>query len=161
MVTPHQIGLISDTHDQKERVLKAIEIFNQRGVAFVLHCGDYVAPFTLRLFATLKAPLQGVFGNCDGEKSGLAKAAEEYKFSLVNPPLKLTCGDKSILVYHKLPEEIKDDVDFIIFGHTHQSLLKPGRPFLLNPGEACGWLTGKATIAILDLKEKEAELIEI
>jgi hypothetical protein len=37
----------------------------------------------------------------------------------------------------------------------------PGEPAKINPGEAGGWLTGRATCAVLDLGTLEAELCEI
>ncbi len=52
--------------------------------------------------------------------------------------------------------------DLSIFGHTHEKKLQEekGR-FLLNPGECCGLLSGVASIAVCDLKNKEVEFIEI
>jgi predicted phosphodiesterase len=32
---------------------------------------------------------------------------------------------------------------------------------VINPGEACGWLTGACTAAILDLDTSEVEIITI
>ncbi|MEW5900743.1 MAG: metallophosphoesterase family protein, partial [Acidobacteriota bacterium] len=50
--------------------------------------------------------------------------------------------------------------DVIIFGHTHKpDIRREGKTLLLNPGEAGGWLTGKSTVALLDPKEQEAEII--
>jgi predicted phosphodiesterase len=31
----------------------------------------------------------------------------------------------------------------------------------VNPGEVCGYLTGKSTIALLDTDRREAEIIEL
>jgi predicted phosphodiesterase len=35
------------------------------------------------------------------------------------------------------------------------------RPLELNPGEGCGWLTGKPSCAMLDLETMQAEILEI
>jgi predicted phosphodiesterase len=32
---------------------------------------------------------------------------------------------------------------------------------IINPGECCGWLTNRATIAVLDLSTMSARLIEL
>ena len=46
-----KIGILSDTHDAHENVLKAIKIFNEHKVSYVFHAGDMVSPFTARAFA--------------------------------------------------------------------------------------------------------------
>src|SRR5262249_35268208 len=61
------IGVLSDTHDQVHHLSRVIEYFNRLDVDVVVHCGDWVSPFTLTHYAKLKAPLYGVFGNNDGD----------------------------------------------------------------------------------------------
>jgi len=34
------IGIISDTHDNARNLLKAVELFNEKEVGLVIHCGD-------------------------------------------------------------------------------------------------------------------------
>lgn len=156
------LGIISDTHDHIEKVKKAIEIFKQYNLIGVIHCGDFVAPFTLREFANLKTKFYGVFGNCDGEKDGLSRVAKENNFLLTEAPLELSFGDKKFLIFHKLRKENIKNVDYVIYGHTHQyEIKKEENIFYINPGEACGLLTEKATIAILDIKENKVDIIEI
>lgn len=156
------LGIISDTHDHIEKVKKAIEIFNQCALIAVIHCGDIVAPFTLRKFVNLKTKFYGVFGNCDGEKEGLLKIAQENNFILSEPPLELFFGDKRLLIFHKFKIKTKKDVDYIIYGHTHQPEIKEKENCLfINPGEACGLLTERATITILNITEKKVEIIDI
>ena len=50
-----RIGIISDTHDNHRNVSRAVEIFNERGTAYVLHAGDMTRASTASLFAGLKA----------------------------------------------------------------------------------------------------------
>ena len=38
---------------------------------------------------------------------------------------------------------------------------KRGNTLLLNPGEACGWLTGKCTAMVVDLDTGEVEVITL
>ena len=42
------IGVIADTHDNMDKLKKAVDLFNERAVELVLHAGDYIAPFTSR-----------------------------------------------------------------------------------------------------------------
>jgi len=50
----------------------------------------------------------------------------------------------------------------IIYGHTHRTdLRKIGKTLIINPGECGGWLSGKSTIALLDLENLEAKIIKL
>ncbi|MBS3813049.1 metallophosphoesterase family protein, partial [Candidatus Bipolaricaulota bacterium] len=51
--------------------------------------------------------------------------------------------------------------DVIVYGHTHKIDVQQGKPLVINPGEAGGWLTGRSTVAILDLKETSVEIRDI
>ena len=138
----------------------AVKKFNKFDLALVIHCGDFVAPFTLENFRGLKTKLLGVFGNCDGERTGLRKKAAELNFALHTPPHKLELAGKKILISHNFVEPTSE-IDILIYGHTHQPQVKWGKPLIINPGEGSGWLTSKATIGILDLDNLKVELIEL
>jgi putative phosphoesterase len=65
-------------------------------------------------------------------------------------------------------EKLIDDLaesqkyEVIIYGHTHHTdLRKIGKTLIVNPGECGGWLTGKSTIALLDLEKLEAKIINL
>jgi len=153
------IGVISDTHDQMVMIRKSIDVFKSEGVGAVIHCGDFVAPFAAKLFQGLNCPFYSVFGNNDGEREGLIKTVAPFG-ELHNPPHLYTIGGKLFLVNHapicekdldKFPQP-----DIIFYGHTH----KPERAFIkgipsYNPGEACAWLTGEASIGLLDVSNNE------
>ena len=67
-----KIGIISDSHDHMDNIAKSVRIFKDRGVAYVLHIGDYVNPNSVRAFQGIK--LVGIFGNNDGDKFRLMTA---------------------------------------------------------------------------------------
>ena len=54
------------------------------------------------------------------------------------------------------------DADVVMTGHTHEvdNELHDGRLFL-NPGECCGWVSGRCTVAVLDTDSLSAEVIEV
>jgi len=146
-----KIGILSDTHDNLPQVEKAVELFNKKKVDFVLHAGDFVAPFTILKLKKLKCDWRGVFGNNDGERTGLARISEG---KIQEGPLRIKLADKKITLVHDIntinPE--REGSALIVFGHTHKSeVVKKGNALLINPGEAGGWLTGKSTVAIVDL----------
>jgi len=160
-----KIGIISDTHDNLPRIKKAVEIFNREKVELVLHAGDFVSPFTFLEFKNINCPLKGVFGNNDGDKLYLQ---EKFKVigELYPAPYIVKINNKNVIMLHKeklidaLAESQKYDV--IIYGHTHRTdLRKIGKTLIINPGECGGWLTGKSTIALLDLETLEAKIIDL
>ncbi len=74
--------------------------------------------------------------------------------------------NRKIVIMHE-PEVVEalaesGHYDIVIFEHTHKALVrKVGSTLLINAGEAGGWLYGKATVASVNLKSMEAEIIEI
>lgn len=157
------LGIIADTHDNLTMTKKAVELFNDRKVDYMLHAGDFTSPFTLKLFSELKCRYAAVFGNNDGDKLLLQ---ERSGGSIKNQPLMLTLDNKKIVVVHEhhTVDALADSghFDVVIYGHTHEPLVKRvNTSLLINPGEVCGWLYGKPTAALLDLNKMEAEIIEL
>jgi putative phosphoesterase len=156
-----RVGLISDTHDNLPKIEKAVKLFNQEKVDFVLHAGDFIAPFTIPILKKLQCDFCGVFGNNDGERAGLTKISEG---KIKIDPQRLNLGNRSILLVHDLTKLDLEKIgaEIIIFGHTHKPEIKKlDGKLLINPGEACGWLTNKSTVALLDLVNLNNSLIDI
>ncbi len=161
------IGIVSDSHDNLPAIRQAVEFMNSQGVSMVLHAGDYVAPFTVREFKNLKSPLYGVFGNNDGERKGLMRAFSEMGAEL-KEFVEITHEGRKIALYHGTITEFISalisggEYDAVVRGHTHQpEVKKEGNTLVINPGELCGYLTGKKTVCLLDLSTMEATIHEI
>ena len=161
------IGIIADTHDNMEAISKAVDFFNSRKVSLVLHAGDLISPFTAREFKRLNSKLIAVFGNNEGEKEGLRKKFSELGVEL-RDFYEIEHKDKRIFLYHGTYEEIvsmavkSGEYDIVMRGHTHEAKIeKIGSTLVINPGEACGYLTGRRTIALLDLAKMQVEIHEI
>jgi putative phosphoesterase len=159
------IGILSDSHDNLIRVREAVHLFNDAGCELVIHAGDFVAPFTVAELRNLRAPVKAVFGNCDGEKAGLAKAFEGLG-EIQEAPLRFSHAGLRFVVLH-LDGHVRGYLapkshDVIVFGHTHKPLaeLRDGT-LLINPGEAGGWLRGKSTVALFDPVTRTAEIITL
>ena len=58
-----------------------------------------------------------------------------------------------------LSKRSKENTDIVISAHTHIPEIKQGHPMYLNPGECCGWVSGRSTVAILNLETLHAEII--
>jgi putative phosphoesterase len=157
-----RIGVISDTHDNIGKIKSAVEFLKSEKIEYLIHCGDFVAPFVLPYLEEGNfKKIIGVFGNNDGEKLILKKKMPD----IYKPPFSFTLENFKILILHEpLEEEILKCIsyDLIAYGHTHiPKILKNNECLIVNPGECCGWLTGKSTISLVDLKEKKAEIFQI
>lgn len=157
------IGIMSDTHDNLILVKKAIELFNNRKVGYVIHAGDYTSPFTLKFFKELKCKYVGIFGNNDGDKLLLLERAEG---NIRNQPYIFTLNNRKIVVMHEhnVADALADSghFDLVIYGHTHKpDVRKVKNTLVVNPGEVGSWLYGKATVALADLNKMEAEIVEL
>ncbi len=157
------IGVMSDTHDNLVPTKKAIELFNDRKVEFVIHAGDYTSPFTLKLFKELRCKYAGIFGNNDGDRLLLQERAEG---NLHNQPYIFALSGKKIVVMHEhqVADALADSghFDVVIYGHTHKADVRMIKNTLVvNPGEVSTWLYGKSTVALIDLVKMTAEIVEI
>jgi putative phosphoesterase len=155
------IGIMSDTHDNLIFTKKAIELFNNKKVEYMIHAGDYTSPFTLKLFKELNCKYVGIFGNNDGDKLLLLQRSEG---NIHNQPYIFTLNDKKIIVMHEhhVVDALADSghYDLVIYGHTHKpDLRKIKNTLIVNPGEAGSWLYGKSTVAVADLEKMEGEII--
>ena len=155
---------MSDSHDNVPNIERAVARFNEIGVDLVVHAGDFIAPFALDPLAALNCRVIGVFGNNDGERVGLAKKFETI--GEVHPNLAhVSLADRNIAVMHypelAMPIANSGDFDIVVYGHTHQIAVKPGRSLLLNPGEIGGWTTGRATFAVVDMGTLEVRIHDI
>jgi len=163
------IGLIADTHDNLPLVDKAVKKLNEMNVGLVLHAGDYVAPFVIPKLKELKAKMIGVFGNNDGDHELLKKRFNEYEDLEVHGNFaEIIVGGLKIALLHGDEEELLEALinsqsfDIVVHGHIHKAeVYQKGKTLIVNPGEACGYLTGKSTIALLDTDRREAEIIEL
>ncbi len=159
------IGILSDTHDNLTRVREAVRLFNDTGCDLVIHAGDFVAPFTAGELRSLRVPVKAVFGNCDGEKTGLAKVFQGLG-EIRGAPLKFDHAGRRFCVCHlggSLERLVASKAfDIVVFGHTHRPLVESRDGVLvINPGESGGWLRGKSTLALLDPAALTAEIITL
>jgi putative phosphoesterase len=163
------IGLISDTHDNLPMIDKAVKLLNQQNVELVLHAGDYVAPFVIPRFRDLKAKLIGVFGNNDGGRELLkAKFSENKRLQMHGSFAQVIVDDLRIALLHGDEEELLNALidsqgfNVVVHGHVHKAEVhKKGKTLVVNPGEVCGYLTGRSTIALLNTETLDARIVEL
>jgi putative phosphoesterase len=163
------IGIMADTHDNLPLVEKAVQRLNEENVGLVLHAGDYIAGFVIPKFKELHAKLIGVFGNNDGDHELLNERFSE------NPNIEMRGnftvialeGLKIALLHGSDRELLKaliesQSFDVLVHGHSHLAeAYKKGKTLVINPGEVCGYLTGKPTITLFDTAKKETRQVEL
>jgi len=166
------IGVVADTHDHMNNISKIVSILNEQDVHALIHCGDYISPFTYNAFKELNKKIQdnffGVYGNNDGDrvflKENLGKICEFVGMEYISE-----LGGKKIYATHIAAEETVEalatsgNFDIILIGHTHNPVNKKydNGTLVVNPGEACGYLSNNPTFAIVDTEKMEAEMIEL
>ena len=155
------VGVICDTHDRLPAIDRGLEILRERGVEAILHPGDVVAPFAARRLLAWSGPLYITYGNNDGERHGLKSVLPQIQ----DGPMLIDLGGKRILLHHFVEWCAAADIaraDVVVTGHTHEVVneQRDGKLFL-NPGECCGWLYGRCTVAVLDTDLLTAEIIEV
>lgn len=153
-----KIGVISDTHDDFENTKKAVELFKNEKVDFVIHLGDYVSPPIVRLFKGLK--LIGVLGNNDGYKHMLLRAFEEIGGELKGDFAVVDAEETKIALYHGEFKEISEALaksqsyDVVLTGHLHKSEIKEiGRTLWISVGSANRFLSESPEVVILEGKK--------
>lgn len=168
MVSGLLLGIISDSHDNLPKINEAVRKLNSLGVDQVLHTGDYCAPFAALPHKGLKAKMRGVFGNNDAEREKLQEKFQSLGHNVKGRFAHLDAGGTRIALLHGDDDDLlqalakTQSYDLVVFGHTHSvSQSRNGKTTLLNPGEICGYLSGKATIATFDTESRRIEILEI
>jgi len=162
------IGIISDTHDRLPFIDRAVGKINSEKAELVLHAGDYCAPFAAFRFKPLKARMIGVFGNNDAERELLRRNFNDIGVEIRGRFAEIHVDGLKIALLHGEEAELLNSLlntgsyDVVVYGHTHQSEIKRKNGVLaINPGEVCGYLSGKATIGLLDTDTMDATIIPI
>ena len=162
-----KIGLMADTHDRLEAVEKAVEFFNREGVEHVLHAGDLVSPFVAPIFKKLNAKLHYVWGNNEGDREFVRLKFGELGIRPLGDFASLELEGRRIALLHGTHQPIVNSLvksglfDIIVRGHTHRAEVIEGKTLVANPGEVCGYLSGRRTVAMLDLAKLRAEIIKL
>ncbi|MBI2580827.1 metallophosphoesterase [Candidatus Woesearchaeota archaeon] len=181
-----KIGVISDTHDQRLRILEAIDIFNKEKVELVIHCGDWVSPFSAARFSALKCnsaksgmhnrvkpdlcPIKGVFGNNDGDKD-MHKQRNGNFIEYHDKEMEIVADGRKIFVTHGHISQLVENAlksgnyDAVFSGHTHVAHVKnEGKTLWLNPGTLVDETNEKTkgmSIAVYDTATNTAKLIKL
>ncbi|MHC4755262.1 MAG: YfcE family phosphodiesterase [Planctomycetota bacterium] len=154
-----KFGIISDTHDHRANVARAVDIFTEQNVDYILHAGDIISPSTAVTLAKVKnAKFIGVFGNCCRDKKVMAQEIQNLGGEIHSHIYNDKVGPLNVFITHK-PEDLdkvteNSDLDLAVFGHTHKKFVhKIGQSLVINPGES--------HVIILDIDEMSIKEIPL
>ncbi len=157
-----KFAVISDTHDNVPAIRDLVDSLKNEDVEFVVHAGDVISPFAMKELSKLNAKIYLAFGNNDGDRPKLMEIAAENGW-IVGDIVTFPCEGGGV-VYHGTDTRIREILKnskykFIVFGHTHEAKkeIEPGK-IVLNPGEVCGYLTGRRTFALIE--DEDVNIIE-
>ncbi len=158
------IGIVSDTHEHVRMIRKAVRVLKERAPAFVIHCGDIISPPVLEQFAGLALRL--VYGNNDGERSGLKQKCSELGFYEIEDTLTFSHSGKTFFVNHGTSLTTIETAaesqlyDYVLHGHTHERRYEiRGKTRIINPGAL--FSADTYSIAFLDPETSAVEFVDI
>ncbi|MEW5893277.1 MAG: metallophosphoesterase family protein [Pseudomonadota bacterium] len=154
-----KICILSDSHDNRRLLDHAVEDAARRGAEAVLHCGDVVAPTTLRVLKKYGLPVHVIHGNNTGDLYSMTRLAAEpdspVRYHGQDAVLHLA-GRAIFLVHYPhyaAAMALTGDYDLVCCGHDHKASIsridniKGGVTHLINPGTVGG--VGKPPTYIL------------
>ena len=156
------LGVVSDTHLPRfgRRLPRALlEGFAAAAVSRILHAGDHTSAFVVDELARI-APVDAVAGNNDDpdllDRFGTTRVVEVGGARIGLTHGHLGRGSTTPERARRLFES--DDVDLVVFGHSHQPLWLPAdgwSPAMLNPGSPTDRRRGPAfSFALVDVEDE-------
>src|SRR4030065_166169 len=107
--------IVSDSHDNRRLLGAAVEHARAHGAEAVLHCGDVVAPTTLRVLQKYELPVHVIHGNNTGDLYNMSRLAAEP-----NSVIRYHGQDAAITLAHRRPL-------LVPYPHYAPALARPGR----------------------------------
>jgi len=159
------IGIFADTHDHLDNLDRSVSYFNRRSCDFVIFAGDLVSTLAVPPLRKLNCPLLASFGDNEGNRTGI-RGAMEIIGEIHDPPFCYRAPDGTRLtITHQwqLLDGHAIGGDVVVYAHTHRPRIDrlPAGPLLINPGEASGWVFGRASVAWLDTSTMRAEIVDL
>lgn len=148
-----KVGVISDTHlHGYDRRLQEIAEGPFGECDVIMHAGDIVAEGVLELFGT--KDVYAVRGNMDS-LSLRNLLPEKLVVELSGLRIGLMHGWGSPFGIEKRILKEFNDIDCLVYGHTHHAVNKKKEDLLIfNPGSATGpTITGKNSVGILEIDD--------
>jgi putative phosphoesterase len=167
-----KICIVSDSHDNRRLLEIAVKDAKERGAEAVLHCGDVVAPTTLRVLQKFGLPVHVIHGNNSGDQFATAQLSHDPE-SVVHyhgQDAGMELAGRKIFIVHDphyaRAMGVTGDWDLVCCGHDHRAEIdtitniKGAQTMFVNPGTVAG-VGAPPTYAMGDLAEMQFEIISV
>jgi len=158
-----KVCILSDSHDHIPLLDAAVANAIELGAEAVLHCGDVVAPSTLKCLNKYDIPVHVIHGNNTGDLYALASASgkESNKMQYHGMDSDLVLDGKRIFLVH-YPHYARaiaatGKYDLVCCGHSHNAKIEEianvngTTTTVANPGTVGGVGTSPSTWLLADL----------
>lgn len=160
-----RIGILSDTHNQRQRTLSAVHMLRNEGAEVLIHCGDLVEPEMISTCSSL--PCYIVFGNND---SGRVSEIRTTIFQTEGAVClewggEILLADKRIAVTHghstsEVKRLLAAGPDFLLSGHSHiAGVCREGVTTRINPGAL--HRASSFSVALLNLADDDLRFLNV
>lgn len=167
-----KICILSDSHDNRFLLAAAAKDAKKRGAETLLHCGDVVAPTTLRILNPLGLPVHVIHGNNTGDMFSLSRLSHNddsvVQYYGQDAGIELM-GKKIFMVHYPHYAEAMattGDWDIVCCGHDHKASIreiqniKNMSTLFINPGTV-GGVGAAPTYVMGNLKTMEFEILNV
>jgi putative phosphoesterase len=166
------VCILSDSHDNRHLLDMAVADAKQRGAEAVLHCGDVVAPTTLRVLQKHGLPVHVIHGNNSGDLFATAQLSNDPNSVVTyhGQDAGLELAGRRIFMVH-YPHYARamgatGDWDLVCCGHDHKAEvdsianLTGGHTVFINPGTV-GGVGATPTYVLGDLQQLSFEILAV
>lgn len=167
-----KICIVSDSHDNRHLLKAAVADAKQRGAEAVLHCGDVVAPTTLRVLTPFGLPVHVIHGNNTGDTYSMARLSHDAD-SVVHyhgQDAGIELAGKRIFIVH-YPHYARamgttGEWDLVCCGHDHHAAIeeipnmRQAKTLYVNPGTV-GGVGAEPTYVMGDLASMQFEILPV
>lgn len=162
-----KLGVLSDTHNNRANLERALTALRIEGVAVLIHCGDLTTSETARQLAGFR--VHHVVGNGDfasGEIRHTLQSMDVHNTSGLSFTTELE-GKKIAAAHGHLPEQLDALIrsgafDYVFRGHSHRRKdERTGSTRVINPGALGGLRAGPRSCAVLDLQTDRLTFLEV
>ena len=145
-----KVCIVSDSHDNRALLATAVHDAKQKGAELVFHCGDVIAPTTLRGLPPIGLPVHVIHGNNIGDLVAMHYVMNKFPDIIHYHGMDATlefAGKRIFLVHYPhyaWAMAQTGDYDLVCCGHDHRLVIeqvdniKGQQTTLINPGTVGG-----------------------
>lgn len=167
-----KICIVSDSHDNRTLLDVAAKDARERGAEAILHCGDVVAPTTLKVLQKYGLPVHVVHGNNMGDPVATSQLSNDPESVVTyhGQDAGIELAGRKIFIVH-YPHYARamgatGDWDLVCCGHDHRAEIdripnvKMSETIFINPGTVAG-IGAPPTYVMGDLVQMVFEVVSV